>query len=150
MRHSSQKGFTLIELIVVIVILGILAAFAVPKFIGVETEARVASLNALMGSLRSASVMAHGVWMAQNGPANITVDGKTVTMANQYPNASTVTNTQQDLSAYGTTLNGTVRTFTKSGAPNPANCAITYTEATVAANGVVTPPVIALSSRSGC
>ena len=73
MYKSNQRGFTLIELIVVIVVLGILAAFAVPKFMGVEVEARKAAVNGLAGSLRSsaamASSMASSTYFAIGGPS---------------------------------------------------------------------------------
>jgi len=57
--RNSQQGFTLIELVVVITILGILAAFAMPKFINLQQDARTASINARAGSLRSASNLTH-------------------------------------------------------------------------------------------
>ena len=52
---NQQSGFTLIELIMVIVILGILAAFALPKFADLSGDARASSLNGALGSVRSAS-----------------------------------------------------------------------------------------------
>ena len=55
-----SSGFTLIELIVVIVILGILAVSAVPRFINLQSDARAATLKALMGAVKSANSMILG------------------------------------------------------------------------------------------
>ncbi len=59
-----MSGFTLIELVVVITILGILAAFAVPKFIALDSQARIATINGLAGSVKSAASLARGLAMA--------------------------------------------------------------------------------------
>ena len=55
-----SSGFTLIELIVVIVILGILAVSAAPRFINLQSDARAATLKALMGAVKSANSMILG------------------------------------------------------------------------------------------
>jgi MSHA pilin protein MshA len=77
-KKSAEAGFTLIELIVVIVILGILAATALPKFMDMGGEARVASLNAAVGSVKSSVAMLHGKWLIAKD--DITVEGTTVPM----------------------------------------------------------------------
>ena len=61
-RHSMKRqntGFTLIELVVVIVILGILAASAAPKFMNLQSDARAAKVMALKGALKSALQLVH-------------------------------------------------------------------------------------------
>lgn len=54
---QAQGGFTLIELVMVIVILGVLAAVAVPKFVDLGTEAKAAALKGVVGGINSASAV---------------------------------------------------------------------------------------------
>ena len=56
----QQQGFTLIELVVVIVILAILSAFALPRFLSLTEDARVASIEGIGGSIKSASGLVRG------------------------------------------------------------------------------------------
>lgn len=147
MRNRIERGFTLIELVVVITILGILAAFAVPRFIALEGQARIAALNGLTGSLRSATALAHGMWLATgNSPASITMEGQTITMTNGYPSAADITKTLVDYAGFTpTAAPTTTNTFTKDGASTPANCSVVYTAATAAVPASVSTP-----TTSGC
>ena len=80
MKSNAQAGFTLIELIVVIVILGILAATALPKFASLGGDARLASLQAAKGALASTAAMAKGRYLIDRGTkTNLVVEGANLT-----------------------------------------------------------------------
>lgn len=87
----KQRGFTLIELIMVIVILGILSAFALPKFADLSGNAEQASVDGARASIRSAAAIAHAQALASNTTSgNITIEGTTVNLVNGYPDAETI------------------------------------------------------------
>ncbi len=58
-RYRHQKGFTLVELIIIIVILGILAAVAIPRYIDMKVEASDSTARAILGGLRDAATIVY-------------------------------------------------------------------------------------------
>jgi MSHA pilin protein MshA len=151
MMDLKARGFTLIELVVVITILGILAAFAIPKFIALDTQARIATVNGLVGTVKSAAALARSLGMATGNPAIVVMEGSNVTMLNNYPdsvaigipNAVNVSNLDFTYAPGASGANGV---WTRVGAPGAAGtCIVTYTPATAAG---VPPQVVA--TTGGC
>lgn len=166
-KYSS--GFTLIELIIVITIIAILAAVALPRFIDAQKDARTAKANAIFGSIRSAAALAKsrceldsaavsGTIASPCAPKNATssvlMDGQSIAMVYGYPDeasggidaAAQINPTADGLTAVATgTLSGT--RFDVTGGTT-GTCSIFYAKA-VSATGVITAPATSVIT-SGC
>ncbi|MCS4308887.1 MSHA pilin protein MshA [Rheinheimera pacifica] len=82
---KRNQGFTLIELIIVIVILGILAVTAAPRFLNFSGDARTSTLNGVKGALESAGALVYGkaiIAGQQNGNGCLTADGDVIVQPN--------------------------------------------------------------------
>lgn len=84
-----NAGFTLIELVVVITLLGVLAAFAVPRFADLRGSAQAAAIQSLAGGTRAGWTLAHSVSIATGAAINdpVQMEGQAITMINAYPDA---------------------------------------------------------------
>ena len=139
MARKQQAGFTIIELVMVIVILGILAAIALPKFVSLQTDARKAKLFGAQGAMASAVAMSHGKFLS-DGATTQTSEGVTVSLVNGYPNAATLA-AAAGVSAADYTLTPASPTLTVSplGVATPANCQVVYTQAGVGGAPTLVP-----------
>jgi len=146
-RQHGRAGFTLIELIVVITILGILAAFAVPRFATLEVEARSAAATALAGSLRANVALAHALWVAQEEPETVVIEGRAIAISNGYPSSTTIDDTLVSLEGFVYQYDIAGGLFSKTDGSSRAipNCAVSYSVA--ASPGTV--PGITLDT-AGC
>ena len=148
---NRQAGFTLIELVVVIIILGVLAAIALQRFINLGTQARVASVNGVAGGLRAAVAIVRSQYIAlglTTSPVTM-LDGTLVTVntgatnggvptgaAAGIGNALQAANNLQPVDGYTTTY-GAPSTLRPT-PPNLATCQISYDGATGAVTTTIT------------
>ncbi|GEB69823.1 MSHA pilin protein MshA [Pseudoalteromonas carrageenovora] len=162
---NKQAGFTLVELIIVIVILGILAVTAAPRFLNLQGDANASTLEGLQGSIRSGMNIVNGKSIIasdhKKATATVTVDtGDAVPTVYGYPAATLsafeafldvdfAADDSADFNLDDTAADGTLIIYPNSYVKTD-DCRIDYTQATATTGPVVvTPPTITLVT-TGC
>ncbi len=112
-RQDNQKGFTLLELMIVVVILGILAAMAIPRFIAVTTKTKQSEAKLILKQIYSNE----RIYWEQFGEYWIPPGGTTANQANPFAFAEILVEVQNP-ARYDYTIAGTATTFTATATAN--------------------------------
>jgi MSHA pilin protein MshA len=146
--HLGRRGFSLVELVVVITLVGILAAFAIPCFTRLQNDVRSSEVVALSVKLRGAAAEAHAQYLESGSRlSSARLQGRVVQLTNGYPDvgAQGIRSAIADVSDFVVSSTPTSVTYSKRGAPAAARCAVTYH-----ASSSSVPATLTDLNTSGC
>jgi type II secretory pathway pseudopilin PulG len=126
---SKTLGFSLVEIVVVVTLVSMGTAFAVPRFTSLANRARASEVLALSAGLRDATQVAHNQFVASGSNLLAAkLKGKAVVLKNGYPDATSsgIGNAVVDSGGFITKSNPSSVTFFKTGAPLDTQCSVTY------------------------
>lgn len=124
---KAQQGFTLIELVMVIVILGVLAAVAIPKFVDLKGDAETATANGVAGALSSGSAINYSLYAAK-GTSGSTAGTGTVKLVNNCNATAALLQSGAFPTGSGGTYSTTTATSSFTNTPGTVNdCDLTFT-----------------------
>lgn len=142
---KKHAGFTLIELVVVVVLIGVLAAVAMPRFASMQKESRTAAMRTIAGNATSAFAVVYAKAAVQGvqtqASASIVMDGTTVQLKYGYPALLSALDVLQISPVSGFSmvpLSSVSGYVAPSGVANDANCRVVFTEA----SGIGSPATI--------
>lgn len=164
--RRNNGGFTLIELIVVIVILGILAVTAAPKFIDLQSDARLATLNGMKAAINSAVSLTYGKSLVTGQEkledGSVTINGSAVSVCYGYPcaaadkirgvldigdfNACTEGVAGDWCFEDGAATDSSIKIFVANGYSSESKCYVEYTQPDASGKA----PTVALPADVGC
>lgn len=154
--RKQQAGFTLIELIMVIVILGILAATALPKFADLSKDARRSTLEGALGAVKAAATIVHakslivGNEKSKADTNTVNIEGRDVRVYYGYPERGSLA----DIADLGDFVVASGKISVKDSDGTAKNdCDFTYTNATRTGdspNYIYNPPTYSAIDDSGC
>jgi prepilin-type N-terminal cleavage/methylation domain-containing protein len=87
---SLQRAFTFTELLIVVAVLAMLAAAAMPRFVAINKEVRAGAVEALATNVRSSAHLTNRIWLSNGRPARLTVDGQMLEMRFGYPTENSI------------------------------------------------------------
>ena len=149
MRAWRCKGVSQVELVVIVTMIGIVAAFAIPRFTHLQNDVRASEVVALSADLRRAAEAAHSQYVKSGtAPLSVAVEGRQIRLKNGYPDASSfgIQRAMVNSQEFRAQPAADSVTYSKHDAVDAAACSVTY----LASPAPTKPATVTNLNTSGC